>query len=176
MPSLNDLTGSRFGRLLVTGRAEPKNKRTHWAVLCDCGTTKTVGAQNLTTPHANRRVVSCGCYHREIIYRDDAACRDPVYLMLWGAKKRAKRDGTHFDIKAEHIIIPDRCPLLGIPLQQAGGFREAGSPSLDRIRPELGYVPGNVWVISYRANQIKNDATLAELRAIVAGLEAKCVS
>lgn len=80
------------------------------------------------------------------------------------------------DIKAEHIVIPDRCPLLGIPLQQAGGFREAGSPSLDRIRPELGYVPGNVWAISYRANQIKNDATLAELRAIVAGLEAKCVS
>lgn len=176
MPKMIDLTGARFGRLLVIGRAEPKRGRTHWAVRCDCGTSKTVGAQNLTTKHANRRVVSCGCYHHDISYRENSACRDPVHLMLWGAKKRAKQDGTLFEITAGHIVIPDKCPLLGIALQRAIGFREAGSPSLDRIRPELGYVPGNVWVISYRANQIKNDASLEELRAIVAGLEARCAS
>ena len=176
MPNLIDLTGKRFGRLAVTGRPDPKNKRTRWAVRCDCGIEKTVGAQNLTTPHENKRVVSCGCYHHDRQYRENAACRNPVYLMLWGAKKRAKEDGVPFSIEAHHVVIPDFCPLLGIPLQRATGFRSAGSPSLDRILPELGYVPGNVWVISYRANQIKNDATLDELRSIVAGLEATCVS
>jgi len=175
MPSLIDLTGKRFGRLVVVRISAPKNKRTRWEVLCDCGKLKTVDAQNLTTKHQKKRIVSCGCYHHERVYRDNAACRDPVYLMLWDAKKRARKSGVPFNIRAEHITIPDRCPLLGIALQRASGFREAGSPSLDRVRPELGYVPGNVWVISYRANQIKNDATLHELRAIVAGLELRTI-
>ncbi|WP_145960516.1 hypothetical protein [Novosphingobium meiothermophilum] len=42
----------------------------------------------------------------------------------------------------------------------------ANSPSLDRIEPELGYVPGNTIVISNRANRLKSDATIDELRAI----------
>jgi hypothetical protein len=47
----------------------------------------------------------------------------------------------------------------------------AGTPSLDRIDSSLGYVKGNVWVISWRANHIKTDATLDELRLLVTGLE-----
>ena len=45
-------------------------------------------------------------------------------------------------------------------------------PSLDRIDNSKGYVPGNIAVISMRANMIKNNATLAELKAIVAYIEA----
>lgn len=45
------------------------------------------------------------------------------------------------------------------------------SPSLDRMIPALGYVASNVRVISYRANAIKRDATLDELRALVAYVE-----
>jgi hypothetical protein len=37
---------------------------------------------------------------------------------------------------------------------------------LDRVIPELGYVPGNVAVISLRANTMKQDATAAELRVL----------
>ena len=40
--------------------------------------------------------------------------------------------------------------------------------SLDCIIPELGYVPGNVAVISRRANTIKNDATIEELELVLA--------
>lgn len=40
------------------------------------------------------------------------------------------------------------------------------SPSLDRIRNELGYVRGNVIVISNRANRLKSDASIEELRDI----------
>lgn len=42
----------------------------------------------------------------------------------------------------------------------------ANSPSLDRIEPDLGYVAGNAIVISNRANRLKSDATIDELRAI----------
>ena len=35
----------------------------------------------------------------------------------------------------------------------------AQSPSLDRIKPHIGYIRGNVRVISYQANRIKCDCT-----------------
>ncbi|MBB3990312.1 hypothetical protein [Croceicoccus naphthovorans] len=59
-------------------------------------------------------------------------------------------------------------PILGIPIYIAKGGRggKDHSPSLDRIRPKLGYVPGNVIVISNRANRLKSDATIRELRDI----------
>jgi hypothetical protein len=37
-----------------------------------------------------------------------------------------------------------------------------------------GYEPKNVWVVSFRANRIKMDATLSELRKIVRNLEKAC--
>ena len=42
------------------------------------------------------------------------------------------------------------------------------SPSLDRIRPQLGYVAGNVRVISNRANHLKSNGTISEFEAVLA--------
>ena len=89
------------------------------------------------------------------------------------AKFRARLAGVPFEIAKEDIIIPTHCPLLGMPLVRTTGFRSPGSPSLDRIEPSKGYVKGNIWVISYRANQIKNGATLAELETLVTNLRVR---
>ena len=40
-----------------------------------------------------------------------------------------------------------------------GGAQNPAMPSIDRIIPSLGYVPGNVAVISLAANRIKSDCT-----------------
>ncbi len=90
------------------------------------------------------------------------------------AKYRAKERGLSFTITEADIVVPDRCPVLGMPMtfaRGAGGPRDA-SPSVDRIDASRGYDPGNVWVISSRANRIKNDATLAELEMLVAAMRA----
>jgi hypothetical protein len=80
------------------------------------------------------------------------------------AKKRAKKKGLPFDIELDDIIIPDICPLLGIRLAKAeGGAPAPHSPSLDRIIPELGYVRGNIQVLSYLANSMKQNATTEQL-------------
>lgn len=73
-----------------------------------------------------------------------------------------------FSLTLGEVTIPDRCPVLGIPLVQKRGRQGPGpnSPTLDRIIPELGYVPGNVVVISNRANRLKSDATIGELIAL----------
>jgi hypothetical protein len=83
------------------------------------------------------------------------------------ARGRAKDQGVPFDITVEDIVIPDLCPVLSIPLVRGKGGWAEGSPTLDKIIPSLGYVPGNIAVMSWRANRLKQDGTLEELRAIV---------
>jgi len=100
-----------------------------------------------------------------------------VHRMLCSAKARAKKAKLPFDLKLEDVVIPEVCPLLGIPIVEGHMKGKQGpspnSPSLDRIRPELGYVKGNLWVISHRANIIKQDATPDELELIAKQLRKK---
>lgn len=95
----------------------------------------------------------------------------PAYKMVSRAKDRARKLGLPFDLDWKTIEVPEKCPVLGIPLRVADGVFDDNSPSLDRRQPHLGYVMSNVEVISYRANRIKNDATASELRAIADWLE-----
>lgn len=91
---------------------------------------------------------------------------------LWviNARARAKRRGLEHTIKPSDLVVPERCPLLDIKLEHADGRTFGNMPSIDRIDPTKGYTPENTWVISHRANTIKSDATLEELRSIVKGL------
>jgi hypothetical protein len=45
--------------------------------------------------------------------------------------------------------------------------------TIDKIDPKKGYVKGNVWIISFRANRIKYDASLEELALITKNLRLK---
>ena len=92
---------------------------------------------------------------------------NPARVLWYSARTRAKKLGMPCTLKMDEIKVPEFCPLLGIALSQGDGKMHANSPTLDRINPKLGYVPGNVWVISQRANLIKNDATLLELELLV---------
>lgn len=88
------------------------------------------------------------------------------------ARARAKRKGIEFCITKKDIHIPTHCPVLGILLCKTNYRGEStSSPSIDRIDNTRGYVPGNVCVISARANRIKNDASLEELKEVVKYLE-----
>lgn len=92
------------------------------------------------------------------------------------AKKRAEKDGTAFAIGVKDIIIPAFCPVLGIRIEISTRAFSDSSPSLDRINPMLGYVPGNIAVISMRANAIKRNGTAAEHDRIAAWMRANGVA
>jgi hypothetical protein len=94
---------------------------------------------------------------------------NPERKMCRDAKRRALKNGIPFSITPEDIYIGKRCPLLEIEL--IPGDRDY-APTLDRIDPRKGYVPGNVWVISMKANRIKNNATVDELEQLVFSLRA----
>lgn len=95
------------------------------------------------------------------------------YNLLAHAKKRARDKGLQFTLKTEDIKIPELCPLLGVPLIKGKRKSTINSPSLDRINSTEGYTPDNIWVISHRANTIKSDASLKELKMLVEKLEEK---
>lgn len=103
--------------------------------------------------------------------------KDERQKMLENAKSRAKRDGREFSLTIEDIVIPKRCPILGIELKAEVGSGRANSPSqnecspqLDRIDSAKGYIPGNVCVVSAKANIQKKNGTAKEFLAITAFL------
>jgi hypothetical protein len=82
----------------------------------------------------------------------------------------AKRNNIPFSIKFESIEQPKFCPVLGIELNynwSGEHLRDDAKATIDKVIPELGYVPGNVYVISWRANKLKSNMNLTELQQIM---------
>lgn len=89
--------------------------------------------------------------------------KDVRMRLLTRVKERSKRHNMVCDITIEDIVIPEKCPLLGIPFAYGSKHDRWHSYSLDRIDNSLGYVKGNVQVISYLANTMKSQASKEQL-------------
>ena len=172
--SFIDLTGRRFDRLVVVSRAEDRERgKPRWNCVCDCGNVRTVNGEALRGG-ATR---SCGCFWQEQNAKRiarlplDPKSNRPAYFLWQNAKHRAKRDGLPFDIKPEDIVIPTHCLVLGTELRFGSKKPTDNSPTLDKVIPALGYVRGNIQVISFRANSIKRDATAKELQLVLQYVE-----
>lgn len=96
---------------------------------------------------------------------------DWIGIALTNAKTRSKLRGLEYTITREDVVVPTHCPVFGTLLQTGNEGFMPNSPSLDRIYPTKGYVPGNVVVISNKANILKKDGTLDDFRQLVAWLE-----
>lgn len=94
-------------------------------------------------------------------------------LIVGSLRRRALRRGIECTITTKDIVVPAVCPVLGIQLVVGVRTRSNSSPSVDRFDNSKGYVPGNIRVISNRANLLKSDATVAELRKIIDYMEGK---
>lgn len=90
----------------------------------------------------------------------------PEVRMYRRSKARAKDRGIEFTIDKSDIIIPEVCPILGMPLVIKSGSSGGSdcSPALDRIDNSKGYTKGNVQVISHLANMMKSSATVEQLQ------------
>lgn len=92
--------------------------------------------------------------------------------LVSAARIRARKKGIPFELTGDEIaklqmaIDVGVCELSGVPFTLTGP-RSATSPSLDRIFPALGYVPGNVRVVCHALNAGMGDWGENELRRIV---------
>lgn len=93
---------------------------------------------------------------------------NPHVILFHLAKQRAKKLGLEFNLNKEDIVIPTVCPVLGIELRSNIGGKTAreNSPTLDRIHPKIGYIKGNIIVISALANRIKSSANHRQILAV----------
>lgn len=167
------LDGQLLGRLFVVTRAPSKNenKNTVYFCWCACGESCLVAAQSLLSG----RTTSCGCIHREMMRGRYLGIGRLERKMWLRARFRARLAGLPFSITAADIKIPEICPVLGIPLHTTKKFDSRDSaPTLDRLENEKGYVRGNVFVISSRANRIKNNATPQDLMAVLNYVNGGC--
>lgn len=109
--------------------------------------------------------------HEEL--KDDIEYR--ARKLLNASRARAKRKGLDHDIDLDSFleVFPDNmvCPVFGTKMEWGVGGNGPDSPSIDRIDSSKGYTLDNITVISWRANRLKCDATLSELKQLVNYLE-----
>lgn len=96
--------------------------------------------------------------------------KNPAKSMVERSRKGAVKRGLEFIItEADIEPLPRLCPVLGTELE----YNTKGIPcppnaaSLDRLDSTKGYIPGNVMVISFRANTLKSNATVEEVKKIL---------
>jgi len=136
-----------------------------------CGIVKNID-QFFKHKHSSDGLKS-GCKQCDKQYRQNNPVMRQTQKMVCSARQRARNKGLAFDIDHDYIrsIVPSHCPIFGIPLEWSaersnGHVIFPNSPSLDRIDPSKGYVKGNVWIISHKANTIKSNASHGELKLV----------
>lgn len=109
-----------------------------------------------------KRKLKLGSFYQEDKELVDMELRNRAFK-----KFQQKRRCGHWnmDITFGDIDWPSVCPILGIELDYYDPRKE-NSAEFDRIDSTKGYIKGNVWVISRRANRVKNDGTAEEHRLV----------
>jgi hypothetical protein len=168
-----DLSGQVFGALTVLRKDEEatkKNKRgTYWCKCSECNNEKLISSNIF---RGRKPVVSCGCRkaagHTHPKARPDKGWEKKLY---WYARRNSRRRGEECTLELDDIYIPEFCPVLGIRLQPGSHTHQDNSPSVDRIDSTKGYTKDNVWIISARANRIKNNSTIEEIGMLYEALK-----
>lgn len=98
----------------------------------------------------------------------------PWLSLLYSARSRAKKKGLTFTLTPEWAasMWTGRCAITDIPfvLGQRGTGPKRLSPSIDRIKPHLGYTPNNCRFILHAVNALKQDGTDTEMIEIASAI------
>ena len=88
------------------------------------------------------------------------------------AKNRSTKKGLPFLLEYSDIEYPTHCAVTGLELTYSLCAEEDGrgrlnAASIDRIDSSLGYVPGNVRVISWIGNSMKGDLSESDFLNVI---------
>lgn len=113
MSKFQDLTGQRFGRLVVIKRLENNSRnQARWLVKCDCGNTK------ILTTNAFKKTKSCGCLRKEVTSNRTSAKLEGKKYGKLTVMKRLRSN------KKQNIVWLCKC--------ECGNFTEATTDLLNR--------------------------------------------
>ena len=167
--------GTKVNNLVVTGPCFldrelkspgcPHGRRVVPTRCVKCGKKEPKEKANIINKRAN-----CSCESQVAL----GLSNTPLGRMFHASQARSKKEGWEYNLTIEYLIelgIPETCPCLGIPLNKEIKERSENSPALDRIDNNKGYIKGNVWIISDRANRLKNDGNADELMKIALAVQ-----
>lgn len=178
MREIKDLTGKKFGHLVVMGYAGKKSERTAWNCRCDCGNEVVVLGVNLNSGNTK----SCGCHKYDVVdkFKTHGKSKTRIYRIWRKIKERCEKD---------YCKEYERYGARGISLcnewynfmsfynwSMLNGYRD--DLTIDRIDNDKGYSPDNCrWVDiltqqNNRRNNIKYEydgkmLTIPEIARIV---------
>jgi len=162
MAKRRDLTGQRFGKLVVLGlshiQPEGAARRAWWNTRCDCGAEKAIRGNNLTTGGAT----TCGCGYREAVTRHGMK-GSPEYRSWQAMKQRClyEKHKSFDHYGGRGITI---CPqwLASFENFYADmGPRPEGT-TLDRIDPDGDYTPDNCRWASHATQTANRKRSIAD--------------
>lgn len=173
-----------FGVVLVTGdRKNNQNSPSLDRLLPEKGYTpenvfvisrRANVVKNNGTAEEHRKIAKWIVTQQSLCPTHNTSAGETEQKLVNKARERSKKRGLPFDLKKTDISVPHLCPILGIPLIRGEGKLHENSPTLDRFVGEAGYVHGNVAVVSYRANRMKNDGTAEEHLKIANWMDKMC--
>ena len=154
MYKYNDLTGNKFGSLLVVNNVgKTKDRHLLWRCLCDCGNTVDVSSRDLTTGHTK----SCGCLQKDKVskIRYIHGDRDARLYSVWKTMKKRCENPTCKSYQyygAKGVSVCDEWHNYSIFREWAyqNGYDDSAEKykcTIDRINPFGNYEPSNCrWV------------------------------
>lgn len=145
MARLIDLTGQRFGRLVVVKRDKNKNRHAMWLCKCDCGQFAVVAGSHLRAGKSS----SCGCNRSEqIVARNTShgGRYTRLYEIWTGMKARCNNPNNKYfeDYGGRGIKICKEWETDFLIFQKwtlANGY--ANNLTIDRKNNNKGYSPDN---------------------------------
>ena len=185
---LNDLTGMRFGRLLVQELGPNRTKDGHlqWLCLCDCENTKLIKSENLSGGTTR----SCGCLRSEVSSatakitnakqkgkrRPSVTKPGAAFRMLWYAyRKDAEHRGYSFNLTEERFREITSLPCIycgALPRKQkvAWSGEIYTYNGIDRMYNDIGYEEGNCSPCCTQCNLFKGARDYDEFVGMISGI------
>lgn len=167
--SVKSLIGEKFGRLVVAGRAENRNKLSMWVCICDCGNEKVVQGGHLKSGHTK----SCGCLGKElsVLSNTTHGMHSSKEYSSWSGMINRCRNKSHINYKiygGKGIKVCDRWKKFENFYADMG--KKPEGTSLDRIDNDGNYEPGNCrWATNRQQSRNRSDNHMVTI-----GSETKC--
>lgn len=146
-----DLTGEKYGRLLVLKRDENKIGMTAWICICDCGNIVSVAAKQLRRKDEIRRTRSCGCYKVESFVK-----RNKKYKYWLKSYKKAAEASANKRKSVTQCLRGHKYNLENTYINKRG-HRSCRECNKLRMRQKRSTAKG--WISSYLTNLMYDNKT-----------------